>query len=150
MLRKLLILPAVALALIAAPAVAEEKIKFPKLHAALYELREASKEIKGITDDVGGHKKKALTATGDAIRSVKLILAVKDEDTSPIKRGKDFYKSWKDYPRARAALQDLREAKAELEKTKGDFEGNKKQALKDIEVASVEMRSLLAALGVEL
>jgi hypothetical protein len=138
-----------AIALIAATAVAQEKVKYPKLHAALYELREARNELNGIKDDVGGHKKRALAAAGDAVRSVKLILAVNDEATSPIKRDKDYYKKWTDYPRVRAALVDLSEAKAELEKAKGDFEGNKKQALKHIEIASEELRSLLTALGVE-
>jgi hypothetical protein len=147
MIRQPLVL--LALGFLVLSAGAQEKIKYPKLHAALYELREARKELEGIKGDAGGHKKKALAASGDAVRSVKLILAVNDEDTSKVKRGKEFYKSWKAYPRVHAALADLKEAKAELEGTKEDFQGNKKQALKHIEDASKEIRALLLALGVE-
>ncbi len=146
MIRALLVPTVVAFAMINSPAVAQEKLKYQKLHEALYELREARKELGGIKGNVGGHKKKAIDAAAEAVRSVKLILVVNDEDTSPIKRDKDFYKKWKDYPRARAALEDLRDAKTELEDAKGDFEGNKKRALKDIEVASGEIRALLDAL----
>jgi hypothetical protein len=146
MIRQLFILPAVAIPLLVGLAVGEEKITYPKLHAALYELREAKKELTGIKGDVGGHKKKALTTADDAICSTNLILVVGSEETSPIKRNKDFYKKWKDYPRARAALEALREARVELQKTKGDFQGNKKRALRKIEVATDEIRALLDAL----
>jgi hypothetical protein len=137
---------AVAAVLLAAPAQAQEKPKYPKLHAALSELREASKELSGVKGDVGGHKKKALAAMANAIRSVKLILVVDDEKTAPLKCGKDFYRKWKDYPRARAALEGLRDARVELEQAKSDFQGNKKQALENIDAAIRAIQALLEAL----
>jgi hypothetical protein len=146
MIRKPFVVAALAAALLAAPALAQEKLKYPNLHAALYELREASKELSGIKGDAGGHKKKSLAAAANAIRSVKLILVVDDEKTAPLKRGKDFYKKWKDYPRARAALEDLRAAQGELQEAKSDFQGNQKQAQKDIEAAIREIRALLDTL----
>lgn len=103
MFRKLLVLPVLALAVMAAPSQAQKKIQHPKMHAALYELRQARKVVSGLKDDLGGRKEKSLSAIDDAVRSVRLILAVGVDDPSPIRRDKDFYKKWKDNPNIRAA-----------------------------------------------
>ncbi len=146
MFRKLLVLPVLALAVMAAPSQAQKKIQHPKMHAALYELRQARKVVSGLKDDLSGRKKKSLSAIDDAVRSVRLILAVGVDDPSPIRREKDFYKKWKDNSNIRAALEELREARYELETARSDFEGNKKQALRDIARAIDQLQDLLKAL----
>lgn len=141
---------ALALSLLTTTAFAQKgkdkkKLNHPHLHAALHELREARQELDKSTAKFGGKKKQALAAIDDALTSLKLILAVKGDNFKGIDRDTDHYKKHKDHPHIRAALEDLRDARRELNDAKADFGGNKKKALKDIDFAIDKLKDLLDA-----
>jgi hypothetical protein len=117
------------------PAPAQEKARFLHLQAALYELVQARKELSDAGGDFGGHRKKALTAMDDAIRSIRVTLAVKGGDPNVVVRKPEFYRKYNRYPHLRQVLVDLREARQELKDAKAGFQGNKERALADIDKA---------------
>ena len=116
---------------------ARQRADHPRLRAALHELREARTELKSATDNWPvGYRDRALRSINDAIESVRTILAVKSlDDFRGVDRNADYYKRFKDHPRLRAALTDLRQAREELRAAKADFGGKKERALDDIDVA---------------
>jgi hypothetical protein len=114
------------------PARAQRGREHPRLHAALHELIEARRELKGARHDFGGHRKKALAAVDDGIKSLRGILRVKGDRVPGVERGREFYKGYKDYPHLRRALRDLREAREELRSARGDFGGLKERGLRDM------------------
>jgi hypothetical protein len=134
--RLLIVAPLAATVLWAAPATAQERVRHPGLHAALAELREARKEIRDAGDNwPPGRKEQALTAIDDATRSIKVVLGVKGDDFRGLDRNPDYYTQYKDHPRLRSALHDLREARRELEDAKADFGLYREQAIGDLDVA---------------
>jgi hypothetical protein len=122
----------------AGTAEAQEKVDHPSLRAALHELRDARSELKSARDAwPPGYRERALRSIDDAVQSVRTILSVKDVDTfRGVDRNPDYYaKHYKDHPRLRAALHDLRAAREEL-RTAGTNVGNlKERALEDIDIA---------------
>jgi hypothetical protein len=117
---------------------AQQKVDHPNLRAALHELREARGELKAARDTwPPGYRERALRSIDDAIQSVRTILNVKDVDSfRGVDRDPDYYsKKFKDHPRLRAALYDLREAREELRSAKADFGNLKDRALEDVEIA---------------
>jgi len=136
--RSAVVLAVVALAgVVLGPARAQTKVDHPRLRAALHELREARTELKDAKDIwPPGYRDRALQAINEAIESVRTILAVKDVDTfRGVDRSPDYYQRFKDHPRLRAALSDLRDARDELQHAKADAGNLKERALDDIDVA---------------
>jgi hypothetical protein len=138
-------IPMAALVLLAGVTLAQGRADYPHLRAALHELREARGELKEARDNwPPGYKERALQSLDEAMRSVSTILEVKDVNSfRGVERREDYYKQYKDHPRMRAALQDLREARDELRTAKADFRGMKEQALDDIEVAIGDLLTLV-------
>ena len=114
---------------------AQEKLRHPRLHAALYELRQARLELKNSREDFGGHRDKALAATDDAIRSLGVLLQIKGDNIRGINREPGFYKRHPNHAHIRQALIDLREARNELGTAKGDFRDGRERAERDIDIA---------------
>ena len=138
---------ALTLAILPCPALAQpprERADYPHLRAALHELREANLELKESREPwPAGHKERAAKALQDATNSLKTILSVNDvENFQGIARNPDHYKRFADFPRLRAALEDLRQARDELRGATADFKGMKERALDDIEVAIGEILTL--------
>jgi len=123
----------------------QKKVDHPKLRAALHELREARHALQEAKDTwPPGYKQRALASTEAAIESVRNILAVKDVNTFVgVDRTPDYYKQYKDHPKLRAALHDLREAREELHAAKADFRGMKERALDDIDTAIGDILTLI-------
>lgn len=135
------------LALGSASSFAQDK-KHPHhhLHHALWELRDARKELKEAKHDFGGHKEKGLHAINDAIKQLELILEYKNDNIKGAPtRGdlKEEYKKYKHHPHLHHALHELRHAHKQLEETTHDFNGHKKAALRDIHTATVQIEVLL-------
>jgi hypothetical protein len=152
MSRRLFVLAPLAAALLAlagtsaAPVAAQDrKVDHPRLRAALHELREARAALGDAKDSwPPGYKERALASTHAAIKSVQTILAVKDVNTFVgVDRDADYYKKYKDHPRLRAALEDLRDARDELRNAKADFRGLKDDALDDIDQAIGDILTLI-------
>lgn len=123
----------------------DRKPDHPRLRAALHEMREARAALKDARDTwPPGYKERALAAIDDAMKSVQTILAVKDVNTFVgVDRNPDFYKKYKDHPRLRAAIDDLRDARDELRNAKADFGDLKERALEDIDVAIGDIQTLI-------
>ena len=109
----------------------------------LHELIEARRELKEARHDFGGHRKEALEAVDDSIRTLREMLRVRGDRVPGIERRRDFYKSFRDNPHLRRALTDLREAREELRSARGDFGRLKERALRDMERASREIERAL-------
>ncbi len=123
---------------------AQGRDHLPRLHAALHELIAARRELREARDNwPPGNKERALAAIDDAVRSLRTILAVKDDNVRGMERGADFYKRFQDHPRLRAALQDLREARQELREARADFGNMKERARDDIDIAIGHIAALL-------
>jgi hypothetical protein len=116
-----------------ATATAQQPLRYPKMHAALYELQAAHKELKDSRDSFGGHRARAILATNEAIVTLKLMLLVRG-DFRLADRDADFYRRHKDNPRLRQALEDLRAAHEELRES-NEFGILKKRGLRDIDRA---------------
>jgi len=144
--------PALALALLVGTAPtaarAQDRPQHPRLRAALQELREARAELVSAKDTwPPGNKERALAAIDDAIKSLRTILEVKNDEEfrnfRGVDRDQDYYKRYPDHPRLRSALQDLREAREELRAAKADFGNLKERALDDIDVAIGHITALI-------
>ena len=133
------------LAVLLAATAAAQGPDHPRLRAALHELREARAKLKDSTDTwPPGYRDRALTSIQDAIGSIRNILSVKDVDSfKGVDRSADYYKRYSDHPRLRAALGDLREARAELVAARADFGGRKERAIDDIDVAIGDILTLI-------
>jgi hypothetical protein len=133
------LIPALALVVsLPAPATAQAPVDSPRLRAALHEMREARNTLR-VAKDVWppGEKKRAEQAIQSAIESVRTILAVKDVETfTGVSRNPDYYNRYRDHPRLRAALDDVRDARVELRTSRQEFGGHKDRALDDLDVAA--------------
>jgi hypothetical protein len=120
-----------------------EKVKYPRLHSALHELREAKNDLKISKRAFGGKKEKAIEAIDAAIVSLKKCLDIKGDDYKGIDRDRDRAKKFKDHPHVRMAIEDLRDARRELNDAPDKFKGHKKQAIKDIDHAIDVLQDIL-------
>jgi len=114
------------LALGASRAAAEEH---PRLHAALYELREARVELKEAKHDFGGHRVKALEALDEAISQVDKALRAVGDNIKSVNPGKDTYKGYANYPHIRHALVEAKEARKELKDASHNYKGHREKAV---------------------
>ena len=116
---------------------AGQKGNYVRLKAALHELREARVELKEATDTwPSGYRDRAMKSLDDAIGSLKQILGVEDlEKFRGVDRDAEHYKCYKDYPRLRSALQDLRDSRAEILSATADSGNLRERAIDDIDVA---------------
>jgi hypothetical protein len=129
----------------ALPGTAQAQPKHPALHRAVYELREARTELKESAHDFGGHREKALHAVDAAIGQIDKALVGAGDTVKGFrpKGDSDGFKKYKDHPHIRHALHELREAKGALENAKHDFGGHREQAIKDINIAMVQLEEVL-------
>src|SRR5450631_4508162 len=105
------------------------------LHHALWELRDAHKELKESKHHFGGHKEKALHAIGAAIHQVKLILEnTGDNVQGAPTRGdlKEKYRKYKHHPHLHHALHEAKHAHHQIKESRHDYAGHRDKALHDI------------------
>ncbi|MBM3993673.1 MAG: hypothetical protein FJ303_05910 [Planctomycetes bacterium] len=116
------------------------------LHHALWELRDARKELKESKHDFGGHKEKALHAINDAIKQLELVLLYKNDNIKgEPTRGdlREHYKKYKHHPHLHHALHELQHAQHQLKEAKHNFNGHRERALRDIHTAIHQIELLL-------
>ncbi len=110
----------------ASRATAEEH---PRLHAALFEMREARVELKEAKHDFGGHRAKALEALDEAINQIDKALKAVGDNIKSVSPGKDTYKGYANHPHIRHAVVEAKEARAELKNASHDYKGHREKAV---------------------
>ncbi len=117
------------------------------LHHALWELRDAHKELKESKHHFGGHKEKAMHAIHAAIKQVELIL---EHHGDPNVKGaptrgdlKAEYAKYKHHPHLHHALHESKHAHHQIKESKHDFDGHREKALHDIHHAIEQMELCL-------
>jgi len=116
------------------------------LHHALWELRDARKELKETKFDFGAHKEKALQAVNDAIKQLDLALLYKGDNIKGVPtRGdlKEEYKKYKHHPHLHHALVELKHAHKQLKEAKHTFGGHRENAVRDVNIAINQIEILL-------
>lgn len=117
------------------------------LHHALWELREAHKELKEDTMwNFGEHKEKALHAIHEAEKQIEVLLMNRpaNDQGTPTKRDlKEEYKQYPHHPHLHHALHELRHAHRQLKESTFDYGGHKEAALRDIHHAISQIEILL-------
>ena len=116
------------------------------LHHALWELRDAQKELKETKYDFGAHKEKAQAAIHDAIKQIDLVLKnAGDNIKGAPTRGdlKEEYRKYKHHPHLHHAQQELKHAHRQLKESKHDFGGHRDAAMRDIRFAREQIDILL-------
>ena len=116
------------------------------LHHALWELRDAHKELKESKHQFGGHRTAALHAIHDAIKNLDLALKNAGDNTKGVPTRGDLhetYKHYKHHPHLHHALHELKHAHHQLKHTKHDFGGHRDNALRDIHTAIVQVELCL-------
>jgi hypothetical protein len=124
----------------------EFKHPHPHMLHALYELREAHKELKESKIDFGGHKEDAMRDIHSAAEQIEIAL----KEDGGIVIPKDFtkgvnYKKYAHHPHLHEALHELKEAHKELKEAKHDFHGHREEALKAVHKAMEQVEILIKA-----
>ncbi len=137
----------VLVVMMAASASFAEPHPYHHFHHALWELRDARKELERAEHNFGGHREKALQATEAAIKQVTIILEHKEVSTKGTPTRGDLaaeYKKYKHHPHLHHAVHELRHAHHQLEETKHhNYGGHKAAALRDIHHAIVQIELCL-------
>lgn len=120
-----------------------KKHHHPHMHHALHELKEARHELKGAGHDFGGHREKALLAIEDAIRQIEVALASAGDPVKKHKHNPDHYKKYTHHPHLHHAIHELKEARVELKEASHNFGGHREAALRDVNVAIVQLELAL-------
>jgi hypothetical protein len=121
--------------------------KHPRLHIALYELRKARVQLEEAGKKFGGHKAKALKAINAAVAEIEAGLTAIGENTKGIAPPEGSYKGYRNYPHIRHAIAALVEAREVLQKATHNFGGHRESAIRDIDVALVELRAAIKFAG---
>src|SRR2546428_488937 len=106
---RLLILTAVGALGLFLPSRAWADPRYPHLHHAIHEMREAHKELKATGHDFGGHREKALMALDAAIKQTELALAGAGDAYGGFKPDKKIYEGYKHHPHLHHAMHEMRE-----------------------------------------
>jgi hypothetical protein len=116
------------------------------LHHALWELRDARKELKEAAHDFGGHRVKALVAIKDAIKNLDLALKNAGDNIKGAPSRGDLsaeYKKYKHHPHIQHALLESKHAHKRLAESKHDFGGYRAAAQRDLGHAIIQLELCL-------
>jgi L-lactate utilization protein LutB len=115
----------------------------PRLHAALYEMRQARTELKEAKHDFGGHRAKALEALDEAISQIDKALKAVGDDVKSKDPGKDVYKGYANFPHIRRTLVEAREARTELKDAAHDYKGHREKAVQALDEVITQLDKAL-------
>jgi hypothetical protein len=146
MSRSLILTVGAALVGLLMPGLALAQPKHPRLHEALYEMREAHKELKEASNTFGGHKEKALEALDAAIRQTEKALEAVGDPYKSFTPAKGVYEPYKDFKHLRHGLDRMRIAVKELRDAQGNFGGHRDAAVKDLEIAITQVEKCINSL----
>ncbi|HVK08526.1 MAG TPA: hypothetical protein VM597_07085 [Gemmataceae bacterium] len=146
MIRRIFSLAPVAVLLsVVGPTVAQAPPEYPRVRAALHEIREARAFLQKAGDTYPPQEReRALRALAGAIETLKTILAVRNvDDFRGVDRNPEYYTRYPDHARLRAALEDIRDARDEMRAAKNNFGGLKPQVIDDLDVAAGSLVTLI-------
>jgi hypothetical protein len=116
------------------------------LHHALWELRDARKELLETKHNFGGHREKAILAIDDAIKQLDHILKNTGDDVKGVPTRGDLreeYRKYKHHPHTHHAIHELRHAHRQIKESRHDYGGHREAALRDIHVAITQLELTL-------
>jgi hypothetical protein len=116
---------------------------YPRLHAALFEMRHARTELKDAKHDFGGHREKALEALDAAITQIDKALRAVGDNAKSVEPPRDVYKGYANHPHIRHALTEARLARVELKNAAHDFKGHREKAVDALDVVIVQLDKAL-------
>jgi hypothetical protein len=135
MLHRRLFVALAALAVTLAFAARSDAKGYPRMVAALGEMKEARTELREAGNDFGGHKVKAIGALDYAIEQMDLALRAVGDDAAYVPPKREVYKGYKHFPHLHHALVELRQARTQLKEAPTDFRGHKAKALEAVDAA---------------
>ncbi len=136
MSRTLLLIPAIAAASMLLPGRASAEPKYPHLHHALYEMKEAHKQLREAGHDFGGHREKALEGLDAAIRQTeKCLKEVGDPYHENFRPPEGIYREYKNFVHLRHSVVEMKEARRELKDAGHDFKGHREDAIRYLDYA---------------
>jgi hypothetical protein len=126
-----------------ATGVGRSEPRHPRMHHALFELKEARVELKEAAHDFGGHRKGALAAVDAAITQIGLALEGADDRYRNLKVDRQIYKKHDSFPHIHRCLMELKDARRELKEAAHNFGGHRERALKDVDYAIEQLQLAL-------
>ena len=137
---------AVASVVLSAPTTATAN-HHPRLHAALYEMREAHRELKGANHNFGGHRERALADLDAAIAQTEKALVAAGDPYRSFAPGKGLYNHYKTHPHLQHALRAMQDARAELTPQNQNFGVHRAKALAALDAAIVQVEKCIQHLN---
>ncbi len=116
------------------------------LHHALWELRDARKELHESKHNYGGHKEKAILAIDGACSQLDHILKNTGDNIKGIPTRGDLreeYKKYKHHPHIHHAIHELHHAHRQIKESRHDYGGHREAALRDIHHAITQLELCL-------
>jgi len=135
MSRTLLLVPAIAAVSMLLPGRASAEPKYPHLHHALYEMKEAHKQLKEAGHEFGGHREKALEGLDAAIRQTEKALEAAGDPYHGFKPQEGAYHEYKNFVHLRHSVVEMKEARRELKEAPHDYKGHRDLAIRYIDYA---------------
>jgi hypothetical protein len=133
----------VGLAVLGASTADARPEEYPRVHVALFEMREAVTELKSASHDFGGHRAKAQAALEEAVSQVEKALQAVGQGVRGSEPGKVVYKSYANHPHIRHALAVTKEARDELKAAPHDFKGHREKAIQALNAATEQLELAL-------
>jgi hypothetical protein len=145
-MRRSLVLTAVGLGLLVLSVpepVQAQKFRHPRLHVALFELREAHRVIKTAAHDFKGHRVTALKAINASIGQVEAALRAAGDNVKGLDPGPAARRAYPNHPHIRHAIVVAEDARAYLQGAGNEFKGHRAAAIRDLNVAIDQLRICL-------
>ncbi len=136
--------PALACAVLIAGVAQAKAQKHPRLHQAVFEMRQAHKELDSAGYDFGGHRAEALRSLQAAYEQTELALKAVGEPYEGFEPPPNLYGPYANYPHLRHAKVEMGEAKKALEEAVGLFGGHRLKAIADIKLAQAQVEACIA------
>jgi hypothetical protein len=111
---------------------------YAHFHHALWELRDAHKELKEAKHDYGGHREDALISIRHSIKHLEDVLEYKHVKAKGVPTRGDLaaeYRKYKHHPHLHHALHEVKHAHHQMEQSKDNFGGHRESALRDMHEA---------------
>jgi hypothetical protein len=125
------------------PGPAEARDKHPRVHHAIFEMREAYKELETTSQSFGGHRVRAMEGLQAAYQQTELALAAAGDPYVGFAPATGLYGGYSSHPHLRHALIEMREARKALERAIGGFGGHRAKAITDLDFAIIQVEQCI-------